>query len=181
MNTESEKYKQVLKLIKKSKPVLSSTDEIENEVIKRISSEKNHRYDLTDITDAIFGWIYIGWVRRTFVTASVALVLFFVWQQGVIMKQISFLSRQSVTVEGESLYSAASGIERGILMYRLSGKRLPSGMITISEKKMNQLLDSVSELQTEYKELKKLIQDDPELRKLLEEKLNEKNNPKTKL
>jgi hypothetical protein len=84
-------------------------------------------------------------------------------------------------IQRESLYSNAGEIERGILMYRLSGRRLPSGMITISEKKMNQLLDSVSELQNEYKELKKLIQEDPELRKLLEEKLSEKNNAKTKL
>ena len=181
MKEESEKYKQVLSLIKKSKPLLKDPDQIEDEVIKMVSGKKSRMYSLTDIADVIFGWVYIVWVRRTLVTASVALVLFFTWQQAVMMKQINYLSRQGVMIQRESLYSNAGEIERGILMYRLSGRRLPSEMITISEKKMNQLLDSVSELQNEYKELKKLIQEDPELRKLLEEKLSEKNNAKTKL
>lgn len=181
MKEESEKYKEVLALLKKSKPFLKSTDEIENEVIRRISAKDSREYGLSDITDVIFGWVYIGWVRRTLVTASVALVLFFAWQQAEMMRQVNFLSRQSAMVQGKSLYSAASEIERGIFVYRLSGRRLPSGMITISEKKMNQLLDSVSELQTEYRELKKLILEDPELRKLLEEKLNEKKDEKSKL
>jgi len=67
-----------------------------------------------------------------------------------------------------------------IVWQKLHGIRSAEGYKVWVYRK-NQLLDSVSELQTEYKELKKLIQDDPELRKLLEEKLNEKNNAKTKL
>lgn len=181
MKEESEKFKQVITLIRKSKPVLKSTDEIENEVIRRLSAEKNRGYNLSGIEDIIFGWVYIGWVRRTLVTASVALVLFFALQQGVMMKQISYLSRQGVMIKGESLSSGSFDFEKGMLMYRLSGRKLPSGMITIPEKKMNQLLDSVNILQSEYRELMKLIREDPELRKLVEEKLDEKVRSKTKL
>jgi hypothetical protein len=181
MKEESEKYKEVLTLIKKSKPILKSTGDIENEVIRQISAKKNRGYNLSDIEDLIFGWVYIGWVRRTLVSASVALVLFFALQQGVMMRQINYLSRQGVMIEGESLSSGSYDFQKGMLLYKLSGKKLPSGMIAIPEKKMNQLLDSVSELQNEYKELKRLIQEDPELRKLLEEKLAERKNEKTKL
>jgi len=181
MKEESEKYKEVLNLIKKSKPVLKSTDDIENEVIRRISTEKHRGYSISDIEDIIFGWVYIGWVRRTLVIASVSLVLFFALQQGVMMRQISYLSRQGVIIKGESLSSDSYDFEKGILLYRLSGKKLPSGMITIPEKKMNQLLDSVNLLQSEYRELMKLIREDPELRKLVEEKLDEKFGSKTKL
>jgi hypothetical protein len=181
MKEKSEKYNQVLTLIKKSKPVLKNTDEIENEVIKRISVERSQGYRLSDIADVIFGWVYIGWVRRTLVTASVALVLFFAFQQVVMMRQISYLSRQGILIKGESLSSASYDFEKGLLLYRLSGKKLPSGMITIPEKTMNQLLDSVNLLQSEYRELMKLIREDPELRKLIEEKLDEKVRSKTKL
>ena len=37
MKTESEKYNKVMNLLRKSKPQLDSTEDIEREVIKRIS------------------------------------------------------------------------------------------------------------------------------------------------
>ena len=46
---------------------------------------------------------------------------------------------------------------------------------------MNELLESVNELQIKYKDLEKLIEEDPELKKLIEEKLIENNRTKIKL
>ena len=67
------------------------------------------------------------------------------------------------------------------MMYRLSGHRFPSQNITISEKQLNQLLESVNELQLKYNDLKNLIEDDTELKKLIEKKLIENNRAKINL
>lgn len=53
--------------------------------------------------------------------------------------------------------------------------------VTISEKQMNELLESINELKTRYKDLEDLINGDPELKKLIEEKIKEKNHTKLNL
>ena len=46
---------------------------------------------------------------------------------------------------------------------------------------MKELLESVNELQVKYKDLEKLIKEDPELKKLIEKKLIEINRTKINL
>ena len=46
---------------------------------------------------------------------------------------------------------------------------------------MNELLESINELKTRYKDLEDLINGDPELKKLIEEKIKEKNHTKLNL
>jgi hypothetical protein len=181
MEGESEKYRKVLDILRKSKPVLNSTEDIEREVIRRISRNSKSRISAEDITDFLFGWVYIGWVRRSLIAASVLLVMIFVYQQGVILKQISYLSRQTVSIKTEAQSIPAGEIEKQLMIYKLSGRKVSSGSITVSEKQMLQLLDSVNELQSEYRDLIKLIEDDPELKKLIENKMTGNKRVKTKL
>ena len=49
---------------------------------------------------------------------------------------------------------------------------MPSGNKTVSEKQIKQILKSYNELEEKYKDLIKLIEDDPELKNYVEEKLN---------
>ena len=86
---ESEKYNKVLYILRKSKPVLSSADDIEREVIKKVSGVHQSEIILSDIVDILFGWVYIGWVRRSLIAASFVLVAVFIYQQGVFLKQIN--------------------------------------------------------------------------------------------
>ena len=178
---ESEKYNKVLYILRKSKPVLSSADDIEREVIKKVSGVHQSEIILSDIVDILFGWVYIGWVRRSLIAASFVLVAVFIYQQGVILKQIDYLSRQTIMVDGENSSNPANELEKRLMMYRLSGHRFPSQNITISEKQLNQLLESVNELQLKYNDLKNLIEDDTELKKLIEKKLIENNRAKINL
>jgi hypothetical protein len=97
------------------------------------------------------------------------------------MKQINYLSRQTIKIDRETSIDPAEVIEKRLLIYKLSGRMFPSQPITISEKQMNQLLDSVKDLQVKYKLLKNLIEEDPELKKYIENKLNENNRTKIKL
>ena len=93
MKTESEKYNKVLNVLRNSKPVLNSAEDIEKEVIKRVSRIKQPMFNFSEVVDYLFGWVYIGWVRRSLITASVLLVIVFIYQQGVMFRQINFLSR----------------------------------------------------------------------------------------
>jgi hypothetical protein len=181
MGTENEKYDKVLNLLKRSKPDLKTSSDIEREVIRRISEKGKSSSLQVDLIDLLFGWIYIGWVRRSLIAASVLLILFFVWQQSIILKQVNFLSSQIVVTNEESRISPAQQVEKLLMMYKNSGKGISSRNITISEKQMNQLLESVNELKVKYKDLTDLIDENPELKKFIEEKMGEKNNAKTKL
>ena len=181
MNQESEKYKKVLNSLRNSKPKLRTVEDIEKEVIIKISGVKQSKFNLSDVIDFLFGWVYIGWVRRSLITASIALVLVFVYQQSIILKRIDFLSRQSIVNDGENISSPADEIDKMIMMYKLSGRRFPTKTITISEKQMKELLESINELQFKYKDLENLIEKDPELKKLIEKKLIENNSIKINL
>ncbi len=178
---ESEKYNKVLNILKKSKPILDTTEDIEKEVFKRINRVPGSRFNLSEVIDFLFGWVYIGWVRRSFIAASVVLVLVFIYQQSVILKQINYLNRQIVITGGETTSSSVGDIEKGIMMYKLSGRRFPAKSITISDKQMRQLLESVNELQTENRDLLNMIEGDPELKTIIEKKLIENSRTKIKL
>ena len=181
MKPESEQYRKILNLLRNSNPVLDSTDEIEREVIKGISKVSNHGFTMSGVLDFLFGWVYIAWVRRSLITASFALVLVFVYQQNVILKRIDLLSRQTIIADKENVFSTSDEVEKLLMVYRNTGKRYSLKTITISEKQMKNLLDSVNELRNKYKDLENLIEGDPELKKLIEKKLIESNRIKINL
>jgi len=179
MNQENERYNKVINLLKVSKPKLESSEEIENGVINRISNARPLFSALTVVFDFLFSWVYIGWVRRSLMAVSVVLVVIFIYQQSVILKRIDFLSRQSIVIGKENITEPVNKFERILMNYKNGLRKLPSKNITISEKQMNELIQSVNELQLKYKDLEKLIEDDPEIKKLIEKKLIE--NSRTKI
>jgi hypothetical protein len=181
MEPESERYKKVLNILRNSKPVLSSTEDIGSEVLRKISKAHQSEVVLSDIIDFLFGWVYISWVRRSLIAASVFLVMIFVWQQSVILKQINFLSRQVIVLNGENMPASSDRIEKRLMAYKISDRMFTSKSITISEKQLEQLMESVNELQVKYKDLLNLIEEDPELKKMIEKKLNENSHTKIKL
>jgi hypothetical protein len=180
MKTENEKYDKILKALSKSKPVLDSTEEIENAVLDRINAVSRSRVTMDDLVDFLFGWVYIGWVRRSLITASVLLVIAFTYQQRIILQRIELLSRQTIQ-PGESDFIPSDDLEKSMAIYKLTGRRLPTQKITLTEKQLRQLLDSVNEIQVKYRDLLKLIEEDPELKQYVEKKLLENNQIKTKL
>lgn len=181
MASDIEKYNKVVDLLKKSKPALDTTEDIEKEVIKRISGAWHPGIMFSELIDFLFGWVYIGWVRRSLICASVALVMVFVYQQTIILKRIDYLSKQTIVSERDNEPVPEDKIEKMLTVYKNSGRRFPSNNITISERQMKELLESVKELQVKYKDLENLIERDPELKKMIEKELNEKNSNKINL
>jgi hypothetical protein len=181
MGNEVGKYERVINLLRKSSPEISSPEDIQREVISRISKKARSSALNVELIDILFGWIYIGWVRRSLITASLILVIVFVWQQSVIIKQINFLSKQIFVPTEETIQTPSQQAEKLLMIYKTSSRVFPSRNITISEKQLNQLLESVNELKVQYKDLMELIDENPELKKYINEKLAEKANIKTKL
>jgi hypothetical protein len=181
MKPEDEKYKRVINLLRKSKPLPDSTADIEREVIRRISKTDRTGLIFSQAIDFLFGWIYIGWVRRSLIMASILLVMIFVYQQGIILKRIDTLSKQTVVSDRESALSPADEIEKLLTLYKNSGRIIAPKTITVSERQMKELLETVTGLQNKYKDLEKLIDEDPELKKLIERKLAEINRTKINL
>ena len=72
-------------------------------------------------------------------------------------------------------------MEKMLVVLRNAGRRFPSNSITISEKQMKELLESVNELQLKYKDLENMIESDPELKKMIQKKLMENNRIKINL
>jgi hypothetical protein len=66
-----------------------------------------------------------------------------------------------------------------LTIYKSSGK-LPSS-IDFSDKQINELVESLDELRVKYKDLEDLIENDPDLKKIIEEKLTESNRTKINL
>jgi len=181
MGKNSENHNRIINLLRASRPIFNSASDIEREVIQKISQKNRSETVLSDITDFLFGWVYIGWVRRSLITASVVLVAYFVWQQGTIIRQIKYLSSQPVMIESESRSFQTGFSGNKAMLLKLFGNKLPTQNITISKEQMDNLLESVNDLQTQYRELIKLIEEDPELKKYLEKKLTEMNRTRIKL
>jgi len=174
MTAEKGKFDEVIDLLRKSKPVLDSTREIEDHVISVISREKRPVEIISELTDFIFGWTYIGWVRRSLAAVSFAILIFFLYQQGVMMKRIDSLSKQMVKSVSGNNSVADDEIEKMLTVYINSGHRFPARSIIIPENKMKELVDSVRELQEKYKVLEKIINDNPDLKEMIQKKLLDK-------
>jgi len=181
MEKGTEKYDEVINLLRKADPVLYSGEEIESEVIRSISGNIKSKINISDAVDFLFGWIYISWVRRSLITASVFLIALFIWQQSIIIKQISYLRSQPIIIDNEFRSYQTDLQENKLKIIGLYGRRMPLQSVVISKKQMDNLLESVNDLETRYKDLIDVISEDPELKKLIENKLTESTRAKIKL
>ena len=181
MEEEGKKYESILRILRDSKPVLSNPGDIEENVIRKIQGSFKKESKEFDLFDYLFGWVYIGWVRNSLVAVSILIISIFAYQQSLILKRINTLEKQTVISGNQFVTETTADIEEKMMLYKLTGRKLPKGNITISERKMKQFMNSYNELQDKYKDLVKIIEENPELKKLIEEKLSEKNKKKFNL
>ena len=173
MIKESNKYESVLNVLKKSKPVFNDAEAVSERVIAHIREEKS-RPGFTDlILEFFFGWVYIGWVRRSMVTAAMIIIVIFGYQQAQILRRIDGLPIQKAQNETSELTNSTDELSNTLLLYKLTGKKLSTKEIQVTEKEIDQLIRSVNKLQLKYHDLFYLIENDPQLKKYVEEKMNE--------
>ena len=175
MKPENEKYFKIVEILRKSSVDLDSTQDIEREVLRDIEKYKQPVFDLSAIVDVIFGWAYIGWVRRSLIAVALILLLIFIYQQGVILRQLDYLRRQTLVFGTETVSRPSEEIEKLLLMYKISGIKFRIQNNTFSEEDVNQLFDVLNRLQVKYEDLLNSIDEDPVLKDYIRNKLNENN------
>jgi len=181
MKQGSEKYLKTVDLLRKSKPVPASAEEIEREIIRKISSPAVQEPLSFSFFDLLFGWTNIVWIRRSLIAVSVMLVTLFVYQQSMIVRQLNWLTSQVISDQVKSVNYSRSGMSDRFKLLKFSGSRINYQNRALSETEINELIQSFDDLQNDYDNLRRIIEDDPELRELLEKKLDERNNKKVKL
>jgi hypothetical protein len=112
-------------------------------------------------------------VRRSLIGISVVLVAIFVYQQAFIFRQVKELNRKIVITGNESSAVSSSELEKRLVLYKMSSKLSLTGEVRISESQLDEFLDAYSELQVKYKDLIRIIEEDPELKNYIENKLKE--------
>jgi hypothetical protein len=168
MKQGSDKYLKTMDLLKKYKPVTDSAEEIEREVIRKISSSSVQETSSYSFFDLLFGWTNIVWIRRSLIAVSVMLVILFVYQQSMIVKQLNWLTSQVISDQVRSVSYSQSGMTNRFKSFLISGNRINYQNRTLSEIEINILMQSLDELQDDYDNLRRIIEEDPELKKILE-------------
>jgi hypothetical protein len=179
MEAEKDPYRKVIEILRDSRPDLIGLEEIENEVISRIRHKKHQDLRFSDLFDSLFGWVYFGWIRRSLIGAAVILFAFFIYQQAFILKQVNIISKQVVIKGNESIPASAYEFDKKLTLYKISARLSGDREIQISESQLKELLDSYENLQVKYKDLIRIIEENPELKKYFENKLDKerKNKP----
>lgn len=181
MKQGSDKYLKTMDLLKKSKPVTDSSEEIEREVIRKISSSSVQETSSYSFFDLLFGWTNIVWIRRSLIAVSVMLVILFVYQQSMIVRQLNWLSTQIVVNNEKPESTTISDFSGRLRFFKISGSRIPQQGNPVSEKQLDMLIEALDKLQADYENLSKIIEENPELKEMIEKKLNQKNYIKVKL
>ena len=178
---EGNKYDSLINILRRSKPVLTGTDKIGERVLNEIQLPRKKEVEDFNLFDYLFGWVYIGWIRKSLITVSFSLIALFIYQQLLILKRIDRLESQSVGAGSQFVRMNQAEPYNIITTDNLTRLRLKTGRIALDKKQINELMNSYNEMEHKYKDLIRIIEDDPELKKLLEEKLSEKNKKKFNL
>ncbi len=181
MKPEEDRYDELMKILRKSQPKLENTKSIEDEVITRIRLLNRKEERPMSLLDYLFGWVYIGWVRKSLLAASVFMAAFFIYQQSIILKRINALSNQPVVSDSNIMTGIRSTLNGKMFLYMFSGKKIRTDRNTVTEKQIDEFLKSVDDLQDKYKDLIRLIDENPELKKEIEKRMSDNNRKKINL
>ena len=75
MKAEKDKYDKLIETLRRSTPEMDQYNAVEDAVFQKILKKSDNQ--LTGILDFLFGWIYIGWVRRSLIASIVCTAWFF--------------------------------------------------------------------------------------------------------
>lgn len=180
MSGEEKKYEEIIKLLRKSSPEFHDQEEMEENVMKIIEGSRQKANQSETFFDYLFWWADIGWVRKSLVFASILIVVIFGYQQTVMLKRLSNLNNQPV-ITGNQMVTYSSLKLRDDYLFLSGYENLNLKNLKTTDKRVKKLVKSYNELREKYKELEKLIDEDPELKKFIEENFYNGNENKIKL
>ena len=175
---DEEKYRRAVDLLKEAGRI-HDVSQVEREVMTKLYDLENRKSPAVVIYGFLFGWTEIMWVRRSLILASFVLILMFVYQQSVIVRQLNTLS--SHIVFDNLRPSSAIQTERltRLRLIKSSAGRMDEDLLT--DEQIQQMINSYDKLRTEYESLLKIIEADPELKRIFNERLSDMNHEKVKM
>jgi hypothetical protein len=173
MQEKDIKTEKLIEILRKSKPGLLDPENLTNQIMQRIQLDNIASGPFDFLINFFFGWVYVGWVRKSFVTISFLILVFFGYQQVVILNRIDELSERSIreTTVIKTGYPGKIDLQQkleGFSGFDINGKNL-----NINEKELKKMIRSMTELREKYKDIFFLIENDPELRQYIQQKLDE--------
>ena len=181
MDQEQEKYDKVMNVLRKSKPDAGDTEQFSEKVLSRIQKESTSVSLQELIYEFIFGWVYIGWMRRSMVTAAIFTILFFGYEQAVILKRMNDFSGQFIIHSGSVRTTLPVDFSDKLRFVRLYGRKAAEGRLTFSEKDIDTFIESVNDTKKQYKDVLDIINSDPQLKSYFEDKMNKTEQVKPKI
>lgn len=179
MKSEDKKYERVLNLLRNSKPVLTEAESITEKVMRQLQEEKSKITFPELLLDFVFGWVNIEWVRKSMVTAVLAIAVLFIYQNAQIIRQMKDLSGQRIQNGSVVMTNLRDDLIDQLRIFKHTGKSISDEKITVSEKEIDEMIKSLNDLKVKYKDIFNLIENDPHLKKYFDEKINE--NKKSKI
>jgi hypothetical protein len=181
MKTEDDKLNMLIGLIKRSEPVMKDQKRFTEKVIENIEKRKRQPDLLASLNELLFGWVYVGWVRRSLVAVSLAILFFFGYQQAVLLKRVNELSDRRIEGSASMVHGITTNYSGKLRLYRLFGERALEKNSNISEDKIEDFVRQVYELNSEYQDLIEEMKKDSSLKKYVGEKMEEMNRKKSKI
>lgn len=181
MSDGKNKYEKVVKIIRESLPVLPHPELIENAVIDRIRSRESYSTRLTGFIETVFGWIYIGWVRKSFIGAALVIFAVFVYQQADILRSVRSLEKEVVSIKSGQPSLNVRDLERRLTIFKISSKIGSERKIEINESQLKEFVDSYKNLELKYENLNRMIEEDTLLKKYFEKKFEEAEQNRSKI
>jgi len=181
MDEGKNRYEKAVKIIRKSKPVLSNPGVIEDAVMSSIRDKEKDRGMLTGLVESIYGWIYIGWVRRSLVGAALIIFTVFVYQQADILRSVRSLEKEIVSIRSEQPTVNVRDLERRLTVFKISSKISTGRKIEVYESQLQEIIDSYKNLEQKYENLNRIIEEDSLLKNYFENKLKEEENNRSKI
>ena len=145
------KYHEIINRLKGFAPEIRDKEFHIQRIMDRtmINSRKGN-----SIYDFIFGWFNILWLRRSLAAASVFIVLFFVFQQFVIVTRIGSLEKRMIEINTENiLENQKENVIVNAAMFRITDEFNFTDSIKVAQKDLKSLVGSYRDLQKRYNEL----------------------------
>ncbi|MBE9512368.1 MAG: hypothetical protein IMY71_15960 [Bacteroidetes bacterium] len=174
---KTDKYSKVIEVLKGNKPVLVNKEKLTDDVMIRIQEPVEKFTFQEKLSNYLFGWADIGWIRGTMAIAAMVFIGIFIIQQLVITDRINSLEKQLIrTVNTINTQEPELGIMQKVLLNIVVKDQLTKDSITISRSDLEELLNSYLELQENYDNMEQNAGINSYIQKMLRRNLEEGAN-----
>lgn len=181
MDEIKERYEKAVKILRGSKPVLSNREMLEDTVIGTIRDKKHKQGMISAFIESIYGWIYIGWVRRSLVGAALIMFSVFLYQQADILRSVRSLEKEVVSIKSGQPSVNIRDLERRLTIFKKSSNINSENKIEIDESQLKEFVDSYKDLELRYEYLNRMIQGDTLLKEYFMKKVEEAEKNRLKI